>query len=415
MNPLTVQLTHRPFPEVAAAIRSSAEQITLAWDAAVRKAMPQMKNLTFDELKDSTPQILLCIADALASDDSDVIAGLISRAPSQGLSRFRLNFDVIEVMQEDRLLRAITVQHAEAALGRRMDELESAALHAAIDVMLQRYVIALVDQQKSQLRAAAETEWKFLSFLSHDLNNNLNSVMLTLQVLGVELLKAGGFPEAEQSLESSQQAIHDTIAGMRRMLDHERLRQSGEGSEFLPVDLHALATKVVAQFSRQADEKGVKISVDIRPGTVIESDVKLLTLVLQNLVGNGVKYSSKGAVRIGFDGRPSKGRCNSDQPVIWVTDQGPGIAPEMKGHIFQAFKRGEAHGQQGLGLGLAIASQAAKLLGAQISVESTVGAGSTFLLTLSHNLQYPMKTSKPTAPLAACLQGANGSDPMLLF
>ena len=59
-----------------------------------------------------------------------------------------------------------------------MEAMESAALHAAIDVMLQRSVIALVDQQKNQLRVAAETELKFLSFLSHDLNNNLNSVTL---------------------------------------------------------------------------------------------------------------------------------------------------------------------------------------------------------------------------------------------
>jgi signal transduction histidine kinase len=187
MNPLLAQLTNRPFPEVARAIRASADAITIAWDAAVRKAMPQMKNLSFDELKDSTPQILLCIADALASDNAELIHDLMGKATSQGLSRFRLNFDVAEVMQEDRLLRSITVQHAEAWLGRRMDELESAALHAAIDVMLKRSVIALVDQQKAQLRAAAETELKFLSFLTHDLNNNLNSVTLTLQALGIDL------------------------------------------------------------------------------------------------------------------------------------------------------------------------------------------------------------------------------------
>src|ERR1700689_4054719 len=102
MNPLIAQLTHRPFPEVANALRLEADQITLDWDAAVRKAMPQMQHLTFDELKDSTPQILLAIADALASDDPDMISELVSRAPAQGLSRLRLNFDLVEVMQEDR-------------------------------------------------------------------------------------------------------------------------------------------------------------------------------------------------------------------------------------------------------------------------------------------------------------------------
>src|SRR5208282_6532728 len=102
----------------------------------------------------------------------------------------------------------------------------------------------------------AETELKFLSFLSHDLNNNLNSVTLTLHSLGRDLQQIGRFTQAEESLEIAQQCIYDTVAGMRRMLDHERLRHTGKGPAFLPVDLHALASKVVAQFARQADAKG---------------------------------------------------------------------------------------------------------------------------------------------------------------
>jgi signal transduction histidine kinase len=386
MNPLTAQLTHRPFPEVAEAIRSEVDEITLEWDAAVRQAMPQMKNLTLDELSRSTPQILLAIADALASDDPDVIRELISRSPAMGLSRWRLNFDVAEVMQEDRLLRAIIVQHTEAGLGRRMGVLESAALHAVIDVMLQRSVIALVDQQKSQLGAGAEKELKYLSFLSHDLNNQLYGVTLSLLELGQHLKKAGGFAKAEESLTIAQKSIHDTVAGMRRMLDHERLRNSGEGPKFLPVDLHPVATKVAGQFSREADAKGVRLAIEVRPGTVVTSDRELLSLVLQNLVGNGVKYSSGGTVRVGSDVHISAG-CQ----VLWVSDEGPGIAPEKMGNIFDAFKRSEVHGQRGVGLGLAIASQAAILLGAKLTVDSQLGIGSMFRLSLSEDLKLEHK------------------------
>jgi hypothetical protein len=80
MNPLLAQLTHRPFPEAAEILHNEADQITHEWDAAVRKAMPQMRNLTFDELKDSTPQIVLAISHALASDDPQVIRELVNRA-----------------------------------------------------------------------------------------------------------------------------------------------------------------------------------------------------------------------------------------------------------------------------------------------------------------------------------------------
>ena len=70
---------------------------------------------------------------------------------------------------------------------------------------------------------------KFLSFLSHDLNNNLGGVTLWLQALGEDLKRAGGFAEAEESLGLARRSIDDTVAGMRRMLIHERLRKSGGG------------------------------------------------------------------------------------------------------------------------------------------------------------------------------------------
>jgi signal transduction histidine kinase len=265
MNPLVAQLTHHPFPAVADALRSEADRITHAWDAAVREAMPQMRHLTFDELKDSTPAILLAIADAMASDDPEGIGELIHRAPYQGLSRLELNFDVIEVMQEDRLLRAIIVEHVEEGLFRPMFMPEAAALHAAIDLMLQKSVIALVDKQKAQLRDAAETELKYLSFLSHDLKNTLGTVTLWLGMLGEDLKQTGGFAGAVESVEQAQKSIDATVTGMRRMLDHERMRKSGTGAKVSSVNLHALAAVALRQFVPEADKKGLTLIIDVPP------------------------------------------------------------------------------------------------------------------------------------------------------
>jgi signal transduction histidine kinase len=379
-NPLVAQLTHAPFPEMARILQASAESITYDWVAACKEAMPQMERLTFDEVKDSTPQILHGIGDALASDDPALIHELIKLAPAQGLSRFKLQLDVVEVMQEDRLLRAITVQHVEAGLERQLNVPESAALHAAIDLMLQRSVIALVNEQKIQLRAAAATELKFLSFLAHDLNNNLNNVTLSLSVHATDLEKTGAFSEAVESLAHAQKAIADTVTGMRQMLDHERMRQSGNAQNLSSVNLHKVATMIALQFGRVASEKGIDFSVAVFPGTIVNSDGELITVVLQNLVSNALKYSQRGVVRIGSN-------LDSGRHVVWVSDQGPGIAPEKLGQIFRAFKRGEVHGQSGVGLGLAIASEGAKLLNAELTVQSEVGVGSTFRLTLPESAE----------------------------
>lgn len=311
-NPLEAMFTHRPLPEVAAALRSAVEDICVAWDAVVRQAMPQMRHLSFRELEDSTPQILRAIADALASDDPRLIRGLLHAAPAQGLSRLALHFDVVEVMEEDRLLRAVTVEHIEARLGRRMDVAESAALHAAIDLMLQRSVIALVDEQKVRLRAAAEAELKFLSYMSHDLNHNLGNITLWLEVLGEDLRQTGRFAAAEESLTHARRSITDTVAGMRQLLEHERLRKGGEPRAYAAVDLHAVATRVMGQFQREARVKGLQLVVEVPPGTLFESQSELLTIVLQNLVGNAVKVQRQGhdPARV-----PVGERCGPPGPV----------------------------------------------------------------------------------------------------
>jgi signal transduction histidine kinase len=380
-NPLVAQLIHKPFPKLANVLRAMADRITIAWDLAVRRAMPQMKRLTFDELKDSTPAILLAIADALASDDPELISDLIKCAPRQGLSRLKLNLDVVEVMQEDRLLRAIIVTHVESGLRRRLKTPEAAALHADIDLMLQRSVIAMVEEQKIVLRAAAETELKFLSFLAHDMNNNLNNVNLQLSVLAVDLQETGASTEAQESLRLSQKSIEDTVHGMRAMLDHERMRKSDRRRAETAIDLYELAKVVAWQFANAAALKGVKIFVEVPRGTVVQSDGELITVVLQNLVGNAVKYSSRGSIRVGGDFKGHVGNeMNSYRQSIWVSDDGEGIKPEKLSDIFEAFRRGEIHGQWGVGLGLAIASQGAKLLNAELTVDSTPGIGSIFRL-----------------------------------
>jgi signal transduction histidine kinase len=380
MNPLIAQLTHRSFDALADALRANVDAIVVEWEAAVREALPHLDRLTFDELKDSVPAILSAIADALVSTDPADIRRLVEQAPVQGLTRFRQNYSLGDILQEDRLLRAAVVMHVEGALGRQANVPEAAALHATVDVMLQQAVVTLVDEQKAKLRAAAERELKYLSFLSHDLNNNLSGVTIALALLRGQIAgSAGCGPDAVEALDQAQASIRGTIEGMRRLLDHERLRKGGATPRRQDVDLGAVARNLLRQFARDAAAKGLRLTAEVGPGSVARTDAELVGLVVQNLVGNAVKYGSAGAVRVGAERRPVGGQ---DRWVLWVSDEGPGIAAADVDRIFEAFRRGEAHGQEGVGLGLAIASQAARLLGAELSVESRVGAGSTFRLVL---------------------------------
>src|SRR3954464_13940381 len=109
--------------------------------------MPQLGGLSFIQLRDSLPKILPAIADALASDDPKQIAHLLKVSPGQGLTRFAQHYNLVEIMEEDRLMRAVLVIQLESTLARQLTSPEAAALHATVDLMLQQGALALVEKQ----------------------------------------------------------------------------------------------------------------------------------------------------------------------------------------------------------------------------------------------------------------------------
>jgi signal transduction histidine kinase len=157
------------------------------------------------------------------------------------------------------------------------------------------------------------------------------------------------------------------------------LRQERAEVNVQRVDLKHLLSEIANQSRHEARSKGLKLDVDVPEGAQTNSDEALLTLVLQNLLGNAVKYSSSGTIRI-MARDEVEGK--SSGWVLSISDEGPGIAPENLSNLFDAFKRGETHGQPGVGLGLTIAAQAARLLGGELAVESKLNVGSTFRLVL---------------------------------
>ena len=380
------ELERRAFPELADALRRQVGPILEEWTHRVQQVIPdRTRGLSEEQLQDSLPVILRCIADALASDDPAETRRLMERSPTQGITRFRQHYEVRDVATEDGLLRRVVVERVAQALGRRAAVEEEVALHTALDLMLQQAVVAFVAHQNEQLRAAAESEMQYLSFLSHDLRGNLGNVTLWLQALKLDLAGSPDSKEALGTVDMAQQAILDTMGGMGRLLQAERLRhQAAAQPQPVPVSLHQTAEAVAEQFTQQAEQKAVRLAVDVPPEAVVHGDRELVGLVLQNLVGNAVKYSSGGrgvgaarTVRIAAERQTAGGGGGW---ALSVSDEGPGIPPGQVGTLFEAFRRGDAHGQAGVGLGLTIAARAARLLGAELTVESKLGVGSTFRL-----------------------------------
>jgi signal transduction histidine kinase len=368
-------LAHRAMPQLAAALRQRVGRVIELWTAAVERYIPDADPLTLKQVRNSIPTVLEKIAQALESDRPEDTTVLEEVGTAHGVARAQENYNVEELLIEYRLLRRIVFDEITAAAGAGVSFADAVPVNMAVDTALHRGVVSFVRSLETRLKAAAEAESKYLTYLSHDLRNNLNAVTLMLQGLGHSLADSPQFREEAKDVDDLRQAVFETIGGMDRLLHAERLRKGAVTLKLGPVKLRPLAAEMLAQVARRAAEKGLRLENAVPDDAAAHSDRELLTLVLQNLLGNAVKYSRSGTVRVTATGHELGWQ-------VAVRDQGPGIPPERRDALFQAFSRGETHGEPGVGLGLSIASQAARLLGSELTVDSTVGVGSTFSFTV---------------------------------
>ncbi len=376
-NPIDDLLRNQRFPEIATALRQRSQSIMTRWDPMVREALPTADSLTFTQVRDQVPQMLAKLADALEFG-ADEVHKLIAQTGAHAVERVRQGYNIEELMIEYRLLRRIVIEQVESALSRRTSMAEDLALSIGIDTVVQQGVVAFVNRQNDVIKRASDAEAKFLAFLSHDLRNRLNHATLALELVIRKLKDAPEYAGDAALLESIQRSITDTIEAMERVLQSERLRKGAGAPKLGPVNLHDVASAVAGELAAKANIKGLGLKVDVPADATITSDRQLIALVLHNLVHNAVKYSSKGNVRV------SARASGEDRPewVLSVSDEGPGIVPEHRERLFQAFERGETYGQPGVGLGLSIVTHAAKSLGARVTLDSQPGTGSTFKLFL---------------------------------
>jgi signal transduction histidine kinase len=365
------------FPAVGAALRARADEIVRRWDQVARQKLPRADELTRDQLRDHLPGILQEMAQTLEASDGGHVHDLRQASEGHGELRFHQSFNVNELLIEYGLLRPILVDEVISHLRREIGPEEIAALNMGVDLVVRRSVTQFISHHEKQIKTLADAQSKYLSFLSHDLRGGLNGVLLMAEVLKRALADEPRFAESIEDLDSMRRSILDTVATMDRFLQAEGLRQGKVQPRNTTVDINSLLKDVSHHFAYQAKEKGIELQVHAMPDARVFSDKDLLSLILQNLISNAIKYTPKGEVRVEAD-------AIEGHMTISVIDEGPGIDGDKLESIFEPFKRGETHGQAGVGLGLSIAKQAAELLGVTLTAQTNPGHGSTFKLVFNH-------------------------------
>ena len=237
---------------------------------------------------------------------------------------------------------------------------------------LDRLSELIVDQLGDSDRARGD----FLATMSHELRTPLHVI------LGYGgLLLEGGFGALPSPLRDPLARIHRRAHELHDLITNtlslSRLETDGTALHIEPVALGGLLSELVSDVERTRDEGDATVSLEIPDDLpVIETDTAKLTIVLRNLIGNALKFTDEGWIRVRAD-------HDGSEVSIEVKDSGVGMSAEETRTLFAAYAQAEAgRARGGVGLGLYIVQQMILRLGGTIEVESTLGEGSTFRLHL---------------------------------
>ena len=256
-----------------------------------------------------------------------------------------------------------------------------AILSAAILVV---YILRDIKRERRDrqriIEAKAETERimqqreRLLLTITHDIKAPAASIAGFIDLLSeyVDQPKAVGYL---QNISGSAKHLLQLVSAL---LDYHKL-ESGKAERhevsFAPA---ALISECVAQMQPQAMEKKLTLATDVQvtESVLCRSDAFRIKQIVNNLVGNAIKYTDKGEVRVGVN-------IANRQLSISVKDTGCGMTPDEQQTVFNAFTRlPGAQGKEGVGLGLTITREIVTLLGGEINVQSAKGKGSTFKVCL---------------------------------
>jgi signal transduction histidine kinase len=214
-----------------------------------------------------------------------------------------------------------------------------------------------------------------LGGVAHDLRNPLAALRLTAAVTADHL----PLPPEPQTRDMFRR-IDRQVAKLDRMigdlLDAARVEAGRLSLERQSCDVRGLVTEVVDHHRPGAPSHQIEVLLPAQP-VPVDCDPVRMEQVLDNLVGNAIKYSPNGGrVRVGVT-------AENGQVMLWVADQGLGISPEDQPHIFEPFRRGTRHdGIPGMGLGLSVARRIVEAHGGVLDVQSAPGAGAVFRVRL---------------------------------
>lgn len=242
-----------------------------------------------------------------------------------------------------------------------------------------KHIVFMEDVSAEAALEREREDWR--DMVAHDLRAPLTNVLGTLIVLSEVPPERRALEKREVELaRKAADSCRRLLELLNLFLDIARLESGAAAPEKIPVALKEFIEASVEEQALVAAEKSITVSVCAVEGLSALADRQLLRRVLDNLLGNALKFTPPGG-RVGI----AAGAASEWEVAVTVKDNGPGIDAQELPHLFERFQRARVQrrtGTPGTGLGLAFCRRAVRAMGGEISVESTPGQGSVFAVTL---------------------------------
>src|SRR6185503_5612379 len=321
-----------------ALIRDQRDNVLAKWRQQVRQ-LPGAANLDTPTINDQVPELLESLAAALKSEIETQETNAISA--EHGLLRWQAGFDVTEVVAEYNILRQCLQDEAEDN-GLILTGKPLLIVNNIFDDAIGKAVKAFETMMTIELQHRHD---EHLAFLLHDLRTPLEALSLATTLLERSL------PDDKRNsgINSALSVLRGNINRLTARVRHVLSTASGFGrsfqTEFVMLNLHAQTEKVVQDLAPLATSAETEVRNEIDRQLEVYSDETLLAQILQNLLSNALKFTSKGTIEIGARA------INEGQAVeCWVKDSGQGIPATTIDKVFERFETSPEPGQTGMGL-----------------------------------------------------------------
>jgi signal transduction histidine kinase/CheY-like chemotaxis protein/CHASE3 domain sensor protein len=329
-----------------------------------------------------------------SAEYKEMLRDLLEETQRQG-EELQTQQEELRVQNEELEQQSKALQDSQERLKNQQAELEQ--INSQLEEQAQTLEHQRDDLQRSQreLQRANEYKSEFLANMSHELRTPLNSSLILAKLLSEN--RAGNL-DAEQVkfAETIYGAGNDLLTLINDILDLSKIEAGKLDVRPEAVALARLVDELKDTFKPIAQEKQLELAVSIEDGVpeAITTDPVRFMQILKNLLSNALKFTERGGVTLTVR-RTRDGLLGFD-----VKDTGIGIDPAQHEVIFEAFRQADGTTNRkygGTGLGLSISRDLARLLGGKLTVESAVGRGSTFTLTLPEQLVVEQQPALPSA------------------